>query len=176
MMIQSKFVRRSLGVAVGAVLAVGSQFAIAATQSMGGKVTIQPIDISTEFTEVLNFGDVKVGATGGTVTLTNDGTSGSSVTGDVVVSNGGTEGKLGIQGEKNYTVTVTVDSSFTLAAKNVAGAAALTVTTNGQGSTLTLLADNGNWNYYQIGGTLTIPGNQPADIYEGTYNATVNYQ
>lgn len=176
MMIQSKLLRRSLALTVGAAMAVGSQFAIAASQSMGGKVTIQPIDISTEFTEVLNFGDVKVGATGGTVTLTNDGTSSSSVTGDVVVSNGGTEGKLGIQGEKNYTVTVTVDPNFTLTPKNVVGAAALTVTTAGQGATLTLLADNGSWNYYQIGGTLTIPGNQPADVYEGTYNATVNYQ
>lgn len=175
-MIQSKLARRALALAVGATFAIGSQVALAATQSLGGKVTIAPIDISTEFTDVLNFGDVKVGSTGGTVTLTNDGTSVSSVTGDVVVSSGGTEGKLGIKGEKNYTVTVTVDSSFTLAAKTVAGAAALTVTTAGQGSTLTLAADNGVWNYYQIGGTLTIPGNQPADVYEGTYNATVNYQ
>ncbi len=175
-MIQSKLVRRTLALAVGAAFAVGSQVALAATQSMGGKVTIAPIDISTEFTEVLNFGNVKVGATGGTVTLTNDGSSVSSVTGDVVVAAGGTEGKLGIKGEKDYTVTVTVDSSFTLAAQNVAGAAALTVTTNGQGSTMTLAAAAGAWNYYQIGGTLTIPGNQPADVYEGTYTATVNYQ
>lgn len=176
MMIQSKFARRSLALAVGAAFAVGSQFALAATQSLGGKVTIEPRDISTEFTEILNFGDVKVGPTGGTVTLTNDGTANASVTGDVVVVNGGTEGKLGIQGEKNYTVTVTVDATFNLAAKNIAGAADLTVTTAGQGSTLTLLADNGSWNYFQIGGTLTIPGSQPADVYEGTYNATVNYQ
>jgi hypothetical protein len=176
MKIQSKFAHRSLALATGIALAVGSQLAMAATQSMGGEVTIQPRDISTEFTDLLSFGDVKVGPTGGTVTLSNDGTAVASVTGDVLVVNGGTEGKLGIQGEQNYTVTVTVDSNITLTATNVSGAADLTVTTAGQGSTMTLLADNGSWNYFHIGGTLTIPGNQPADVYQGNYNATVNYQ
>lgn len=176
MMIQSKFARRSLALTVGVVLAVGSQLAIAATQQMGGRVSIQARDISTQFQQWLDFGEVKVGSTGGTVNLSADGSNAVSVTGDVVHVAGGGEGRLGIQGEQNYIVTVTVDDSFTMSAQNVAGAADIVVTPVRQGETLTLTAANGEWNTFQIGGVLTIPANQPADAYQGTYTATVNYQ
>ena len=176
MNIQSKLNRHALSLITGAILAAGSFTAIAATQQLGGKVSIQFRDISTSFSEWLDFGEVKVGPSGGTVTLSNDASVSFAVTGDVIHVAGGTEGQITIQGEKDEVVTVTLDETFTLVAKSKSGAADLIVTTSGQGDTLTLLAENGNDNYYQIGGTLTIPSNQPADDYQGSYNATVNYQ
>lgn len=173
---QSKLVKRSLVFMAGTVFAVGSHMALAATQQMGGQVTIQERDLSTQFQEWLNFGQIKVGSAGGTVTLTNDNTNVISATGDVTHVSGGVEGKLGIQGEQNYTVNVTVDDSFTMSAQTVAGAADLVVNPVRQAESLTLQANNGEWNYFYIGGTLTVPANQPADTYRGTYNATVNYQ
>lgn len=174
-MIQTKLVRRSLALAVGAALAVGSQFAIAATQQLGGNVTIDARDIETNFHRWLSFGAVKVGASGGTVSISNDGTSNTTVSGDVTSVVGGEEGSLGIKGEQNYTVTVILDETFTMSPVNVT-ASDLTVTTSGQGDVLTLTAANDSWNYFNIGGTLTVPANQPADAYRGLYNATVNYQ
>ena len=175
-MIQTKLVRRTLALAVGATLAVGSQFAIAASQQLDGKATILPRDIATQYTYILNFGEVRVGTSGGTVSISNDNSSTQTVSGDVTSVSSGSEGILGIQGEKNETVVVSLDSSFILNPTTNPDAASLTVALAGQGDTLTLTADNGTWNYYQIGGTLSIPANQPADTYVGSYNATVNYQ
>ena len=96
--------------------------------------------------------------------------------GDVVHVGEGYEGRIAIQGEQNHNVTVTVDDSFAMSAKTLANVADLIVTTYPQSDTFTLQASNGEWNYFHIGGTLTIPANQPADTYSGTYNITVNYQ
>ena len=119
---------------------------------------------------------MKVGSTGGTIVLSNDGSNTFSATGDATHIDEGREGRLGIQGEKGYAVSVAVDSTITLSAQNQTGAADLTVATAPQGSTFTLAAENGAWNNFYIGGTLTIPANQPADTYRGNYNATVDYQ
>ena len=162
--------------ATGAALAVSSQLAGAVTQQTVGRVDIQPRDIVTEHGGMLYFGEMKVGTAGGTITLSNDGTHTFTVAGDVVHLGEGYEGRVKIQGEQNHNVTVTVDGTFTLSATTLAEAGDLTVTTNPQSDTFMLQAANGEWNYFHIGGTLTIPENQPADIYTGEYNVTVNYQ
>ena len=173
---QLKLAKKALVLATGAALAVSSQLAGAVTQEMAGRVAIEPRDLSTLFQSAINFGNIKVGPEGGTITVSNDHSQNFTVTGDVLHVDGGYEGRLAIKGEQNHTVTVTVDSSFVISAQNITGASDLTVTSLPESGTYTLQAANGEWNYFHIGGTMTIPANQPADVYRGTFNATVNYQ
>ena len=53
-----------------------------------------------------------------------------------------------------------VDSEVILASENGLGGD-LAATTNPQGDSLTLSANNGDWDLFHIGGTLTVPANQP---------------
>lgn len=183
MTIKSKLTltRQPLLLATGVLLATAAltlttQSAVAATQSLGSIVDIQPRDITTQHHAYLHFGKVKVGPSGGTISVTNDATNTFAATGDATHIDDGYAGRLGIQGEKGHTVSVSVDSTITLTANNQTGAADITVTTAPQDSAFTLTADNGSWNLFYIGGTLTIPANQPADRYRGNYTATVEYQ
>ena len=173
---QSNLAKQALVLATGVALAAGSSLALAVTQNLGGQVTIQPRDITTQFTNRIDFGNIKVGSEGGHILLSHDSSNTISVDGDVVHVDGGYEGRLGIKGEKDHIVTVMVDSSFIVKAQNRTDAENMTVTTSHQSDSYTLRASNGEWNYVHIGGTLTIPANQPADSYRGSFSATVNYQ
>ncbi|MBJ7439651.1 MAG: DUF4402 domain-containing protein [Sphingopyxis sp.] len=131
-------------------------------------------------TDDLNFGTLVSGATGGTVTVnpvTNARTSGGGVT--LVGTNAQRaifQGTGGI-----FLITVSGSTSATLARVG-GGAPSMTATlvraasTSGGGIALlgSTLLPSGVQTYY-IGGTLTVPANQPAGDYSGTFTLTVNY-
>lgn len=131
-------------------------------------------------TDDLDFGTLVSGATGGTVTInpvTNARTSGGGVT---LV---GTSARRAVfQGTGGiFLITVSGSTSVTLARVG-GGAPSMTATlvraasTGGGGIALLggTLLPSGVQTYY-VGGTLTVPANQPAGDYSGTFALTVNY-
>lgn len=131
-------------------------------------------------TEDLNFGTLISGATGGTVTVnpvTNARTAGGGVT---LV--GTTAQRAVFQGTGGiFLITVSGSTSVTLArvgggAPNMTASLVRAASTSGGGIALlgSTLLPSGVQTYY-IGGTLTVPANQPAGDYSGTFTLTVNY-
>ena len=131
-------------------------------------------------TDDLDFGTLLGGPGGGTVTI-NPVTNGRSATsGATLVGGGGRravfQGTGGI-----FLITVSGSTSVTLARAG-GGAPAMTAslvraaTTSGGGIALlgATLLPRGVQTYF-IGGTLTVPANQPAGDYSGTFTLTVNY-
>lgn len=131
-------------------------------------------------TDDLDFGTLIGGATGGTVTInpvTNARTTGGGVTPVGSAAQRATfQGTGGI-----FLITVSGSTSTTLTRAG-GGAAPMTVTlvraasTSGGGITLLggTLLPSGVQTYY-IGGTLTVPANQPEGDYSGIFTLTVNY-
>lgn len=131
-------------------------------------------------TDDLDFGTLVSGPTGGTVTVspvTNARTTGGGVT---PVGGGahratfvGTGGRLLIfvSGSTSVTLTRAGGGAAPMIASLVRAA-----TTSGGGVALlgATLLPSGVQTYY-IGGTLTIPANQPPGDYSGTFTLTVNY-
>ena len=131
-------------------------------------------------TDDLNFGTLVSGPTGGTVTVnpvTNARTSGGGVT---LV--GTTAQRATFQGTGGiFLITVSGSTSVTLArvgggAPNMTASLVRAASTSGGGIALlgATLLPSGVQTYY-IGGTLTVPANQPAGDYSGTFTLTVNY-
>lgn len=131
-------------------------------------------------TDDLDFGSLISGATGGTVTVnpvTNARTSGGGVT--LVGSSARRAEFLGTGGI--FLITVSGSTSVTLARVG-GGAPSMNATlvraasTSGGGISLlgATLLPSGLQTYY-IGGTLTVPANQPAGDYSGTFTLNVNY-
>lgn len=131
-------------------------------------------------TDDLDFGSLISGATGGTVTVnpvTNARTAGGGVT---LV--GTTAQRAVFQGTGGiFLITVSGSTSVTLArvgggAPNMTASLVRAASTSGGGIALlgATLLPSGVQTYY-IGGTLTVPANQPAGDYSGTFTLTVNY-
>ena len=129
----------------------------------------------------LDFGTLVSGPTAGTATI-NPATNARSTTGGVTAV--GTAAQRAVfQGTGGiFLITVTGDNSVTLTRAGGGGSMTATlvraITTSGGGisilgSSATLLP-SGVQTYY-VGGTLTVPANQPAGDYSGTFNLTVNY-
>jgi hypothetical protein len=130
---------------------------------------ITPLSITE--TNGINFGDVSVGAAGGTVVL--DTTGGRTVTGDAEAVAGGTvlSGAYSVTGEgtKAYSITFPASATISSGANNM--------TVNGfnhdAGASPALTGGSDTFN---VGATLNIGASQPAGTYSGTYTLTVDYQ
>jgi predicted lipoprotein with Yx(FWY)xxD motif len=131
-------------------------------------------------TDDLDFGTLISGPTGGTVSI-NAVTGARSTAGGVTPVGAGTQRAI-FQGTGGILlITVSGSTSVTLARAG-GGAAPMTATliraasTSGGGIALLggTLLPSGVQTYY-IGGTLTVPANQPEGDYSGTFTLTVNY-
>ena len=131
-------------------------------------------------TDDLDFGTLISGPAGGTVTI-NPVTNGRSATGGATLV--GNDGRRAVfQGTGGiFLITVSGSTSVTLT-RTSGGAPAMTAglvraaTTSGGGIALlgATLLPSGVQTYY-IGGTLTVPANQPEGHYSGTFTLNVNY-
>ena len=133
-------------------------------------------------TDDLDFGTIVSGAAGGTVTV-NPATNSRSSAGGVTLAGSGAQRAV-FQGTGGLLlITVSGSNSATLTRAG-GGAPAMTatltraMTTSGGGiillgSSATLLP-SGVQTYY-VGGTLSVPANQPEGDYSGTFTLTVNY-
>ena len=131
-------------------------------------------------TDDLDFGTLLSGPAGGSVTI-NPVTNGRSAAGGATLV--GNDGRRAVfQGTGGiFLITVSGSTSVTLTRAG-GGAAAMTAslvraaTTSGGGIALlgATLLPRGVQTYF-IGGTLTVPANQPAGDYSGTFTLTVNY-
>jgi hypothetical protein len=130
---------------------------------------ITPLAISE--TNGINFGDVSVGTTGGTVVL--DTAGNRTVTGDAEAVAGGTvlSGTYSVTGEgtKAYSIAFPLTATISSGGNNM--------TVNGfnhdAGANPALTGGSDTFN---VGATLNIGASQPAGTYTGTYTLTVDYQ
>ena len=131
-------------------------------------------------TDDLDFGTITSGTTGGTVTI--NPVSGARTTGGGVTPVGGDTRRAIFQGTGGlFLITVSGSSAVTLSRAG-GGAPAMSASlvraasTSGGGIALlgATLLPSGVQTYY-IGGTLTVPANQPDGDYSGTFTLTVNY-
>ncbi len=131
-------------------------------------------------TEDLDFGTLVSGSTGGTATI--DAVTGARTTGGGTTSVGAGFQRAQFQGTGGILlITVSGSTSVTLSRAG-GGATPMTATlvraasTSGGGIALLggTLLPSGVQTYY-IGGTLTVPANQPDGDYSGTFTLTVNY-
>ncbi len=131
-------------------------------------------------TDDLDFGTLISGTTGGTVTI--NAVTGARTTGGGVTPVGTGSQRAIFQGTGGIFL-ITVSGSTTVTLTRVGGGApTMTATlvraasTSGGGITLlgATLLPSGVQTYY-IGGTLTVPANQPEGDYSGTFTLTVNY-
>lgn len=96
----------------------------------------------------------------------------TSTTGNSTLSGTFTRGLVRITGTPNATATVQVDASTTVTSPN---GDTMTVDSFAANRTAPLIGASGETDII-IGATLNIAANQPAGLYTGTYNVTVNYQ
>lgn len=131
-------------------------------------------------TDDLDFGTIVSGTSGGTVSVNAVTGARTSTGGATTVGNDARRATF--QGTGGILlITVSGSTSVTLTRAG-GGAPAMTATlvraasTSGGGITLlgTTLLPSGVQTYY-IGGTLTVPANQPEGDYSGTFTLTVNY-
>ena len=131
-------------------------------------------------TDDLDFGTLASGPSGGTVTI--NAVTGARTTGGGVTPVGGGMQRAIFQGTGGFLlITVGGSNSVTLTRAG-GGAAPMTASlsraasTSGGGIALlgATLLPSGVQTYY-IGGTLTVPANQPDGDYSGTFTLTVNY-
>jgi hypothetical protein len=131
-------------------------------------------------TDDLDFGTLISGPTGGTVTI--DAVTGARTTGGGVTPVGGGTQRAIFQGTGGLLLITVSGSTSVSLARAGGGAAPMTATlvraasTSGGGIALlgSTLLPSGVQTYY-IGGTLTVPANQPEGVYSGTFTLTVNY-
>lgn len=148
---------------------------------MGGTVNAAVVRPNTLIkTDDLDFGTLISGPTGGTVSI--NAVTGARTTGGGVTPGGTAAQRAVFQGTGGILlITVSGSTSVTLNRAG-GGAAPMTATlvraasTSGGGIALLggTLLPSGVQTYY-IGGTLTVPANQPEGDYSGTFTLTVNY-
>jgi len=170
---------RALTIAVAAAMALPCAPAQAA--NMNGTVNAAVVRPNTLIkTDDLDFGTMTSGTTGGTVSI-NAVTGARTTTGGVTPIGAGTQRAV-FQGTGGILlITVSGDTSVTLVragggASNMTATLVRAASTSGGGIALLsgTLLPSGVQTYY-IGGTLTVPANQPAGDYSGTFTLTVNY-
>jgi len=131
-------------------------------------------------TDDLDFGTLTSGPTGGTVSVNAVSGARTSTGGVTLVGTGAQRARF--QGTGGILlITVSGSTSVTLArvgggAPNMTASLVRAASTSGGGIALlgSTLLPSGVQTYY-IGGTLTVPANQPAGDYSGTFTLTVNY-
>ncbi|PIR39075.1 MAG: hypothetical protein COV35_04235 [Alphaproteobacteria bacterium CG11_big_fil_rev_8_21_14_0_20_39_49] len=113
--------------------------------------------------EVLEFGELAVGATGGTYSVASQ-----IATGDVVQLNGSNPAEFEVTGIANTAYNIIADSNVTLSSESDNMSATLTVpassSLNGSGVSI-----------FEIDGTISVAANQPDGDYSGQYNVSVSY-
>lgn len=131
-------------------------------------------------TDDLDFGTMLSGATGGTISI-NAVTGARTATGGVTPV--GNDGQRAIFQGTGGVLLINVSGSNSVTLARVGGGAPTMTATlvraarNGGGGIALIggtLLPSGVQTYY-IGGTLTVPANQPAGDYNGTFTLTVNY-
>lgn len=149
-------------VAVPAVAAPGD------TDTAAGVATaeiVAPISITHDTDAVLDFGTIVPGtAAVGSVTVTTLGAG--SVGGEAQFVPGSTNSA------DAFTVTGQANRGFDIETGNESMAGGMSFVTSAA-ATGTIGA--GNTVGVAVGGTLTVPANQPAGVYPGTYDVTVTY-
>ncbi len=176
----SRAALRRLAFAAAAAGAFASHPAWAANQTgTATSVVVRPNTLVKS--DDLNFGTLAAGTTGGTATV--DPVTGTRTTSGGTVAVGGGTQRAVFQGTGGLLlITVSGDNSVTLARAGGGGSMTATLTrattTSGGGITLlgssATLLPSGVQTYY-VGGTLSVPANQPAGDYSGTFTLTVNY-
>lgn len=156
----------------------GIGLANAATQN--GNATAEVINpITITESQVLNFGQFAVGTAGGAVIMTDGGAISAGADIDLLGSSGAQQGTFAISGQANKAIAVTVSGAATLsdglATPNTMGLTA-------SATTPPSVLDASGAATLNVGGVLTVGGNQAPGTYSTTnsggipYTVTVNYQ
>lgn len=138
----------------------------AATASASAAANIlSPIAVTK--TSDLDFGKIIAGATASTVTLT--GAGGFTCGAGLTCSGTHNAAAFNVTGSTGEIVTVTSDTSVNL----ISGGNSMSASLTPSATSLTLAGGAASFN---VGGVLSVAGNQAAGAYAGTFNVTVNYQ
>jgi len=146
-------------------------FAQGVTESATATATIiTPLTITHDVD--LAFGNVAVGAGGGTVVLATNSTR--TATGDVSFQStpAGTAARFIVSGLPGQTYIITLPADGVVTISNGANTMAVNGFNSDVASPATLAAGNNN---LLVGATLVVNGNQPAGAYSGTFDVTVAY-
>lgn len=164
--------------AICAAAVLGAPVRAADGSGTGHATLLRPLSLVN--TDDLQFGSLIAGTTGGTVTI-NPATNARTATGGVIPVGGGAHRAV-FQGAGNGGFLITISGSTTATLARVGGGApamTATLTRNIGGGALPLFGSlallTGTPQTYYIGGTLTVPANQPGGDYSGTFTLTVNY-
>jgi spore coat protein U-like protein len=164
-------------VALAAAGATAPAFAATSASASASATVIVPIAITKAAD--LSFGKFASGATGGSITVQTDGSRAG--TGDVLLTNGGTNtaASFTITGEPGATYTIdTTGTSANLSSSgnnlplSLISDFAATASSAGTKATGTL---TGGTQTLFVGGTLTVGANQPAGNYTGSVAVAVAY-
>jgi len=119
----------------------------------------------------LNYGNIAVGATGGTAVLTT--ADALTVTGDVSALTGvtPTSGAFSVSGSGASTYSITLPTTVSLTGPGPAMTVSALSHNAGATPALSLGAAA-----FKVGGTLTVGAAQTIGVYSGSYAVTVNYQ
>lgn len=169
-------------VALAASAALAMPAHAAGTDGISTATIVRPMTLVK--TEDLDFGTLISGTTGGTVTI-DPSNNARSTSGGVTPFGGGAQ-RATFQGAASVGLVVTINGSNSSTLTRAGGGAppmtATLTRTYGSGinvvtvpllGTVTVVA-TGLQTYY-VGGTLTVPANQPDGDYSGTFTLTVNY-
>lgn len=137
---------------------------------------VTPIAISKAID--MNFGNLAVSATGGTVILAPASTR--SLTGGVtlpVVTGTVTAAEFSITGQPNYTYSITLPSNSLTITETVGGTATMTVSNFTSNPTPTGTLNGSGAQTLKVGATLNVDANQAAGSYTNAtgFTVTVNY-
>jgi hypothetical protein len=145
---------------------------VSATGSASATI-VTPIALAK--TQDMNFGNVAVSATAGTVVLTPAGTR-SSTGGVTLPTTAGTvtSASFTVTGAPNYTYSITLPSTATTITSGVNNMTVNTFTSN---PTPTGLLNGSGTQTLKVGATLNVSASQPAGAYTAAtpFSVTVNY-
>lgn len=166
------FLLASLFVMMLATQQVKAQTGAQASATATAKATVVEV-ISIDKVDDLDFGTFASGITAGTVSMETSGTRNSSGGVVLLASNAGKPAKFTAHGTANqhYFVTLPTDP--------------VTLTLSGGAATMTIasfvhsadgILDATGQETFKVGGILNVAANQPAGLYEGTFDVIVTHE
>lgn len=156
---------------IGTLMALASTSSLAATATSTVAVQIDSQAITLANTQGLNFGVILPFGSSGTVTVSSAGLSTAS---NAYISNAAsvTPSSWAVNGVPNAPYAITLPTSVTISS----GTDTMTVTAfSRSGGTSQLALDAGGNSSFNVGARLNVGANQPAGVYNGTFDVTVNY-